>query len=106
MDHESDNDGNETDKKEEEVIGLVQMGENFLGQINQGKGLEEQNKDEDSDVNNEQVFKVTHTTTIVLQQRISDTQMLCWPNAPIKSTEKSPYKSGILHRRPLTFSSY
>lgn len=48
MDHESDNDGNETDKKEEEVIGLVQMGENFLGQINQGKGLEEQNKDEDT----------------------------------------------------------
>ena len=47
MDHESDNDGNETDKKEEEVIGLVQMGENFLGQINQGKGLEELNKDEE-----------------------------------------------------------
>lgn len=47
MDHENDDAGNETDKEEEEVIGLVQMGENILGQINQGKGLEELNKDEE-----------------------------------------------------------
>ena len=47
MDQDSDDDGNETDKEEEEVIGLVQMGESFLGQINQGKGLEEPKKDEE-----------------------------------------------------------
>ena len=47
MDQDSDDDGNGTDKEEEEVIGLVQMGESFLGQINQGKGLEEPKKDEE-----------------------------------------------------------
>ena len=47
MDHDSDDDGNETDKEEEEVIGLVKMGENFLGQNNQGKALEELEKDEE-----------------------------------------------------------
>ena len=40
MDHDSDDDGNETDKEEEEVIGLVQMGDNFLGQIDQGRNYE------------------------------------------------------------------
>ena len=47
LDHDSDDDGNETDKEEEEVIGLVEMGEDCLGQNNQGKGLEELEKDDE-----------------------------------------------------------
>ena len=46
--HDSDDNANETEKEEENVTGLVQMGENFQGQINQGKGLEEVKKDEKS----------------------------------------------------------
>jgi len=45
MDHDSDDDGNEADKEEEDIVGLVEMGEDILGQINQGKGLEEIKKD-------------------------------------------------------------
>jgi len=45
MDHDSHNDGKEADKEEEEVTGLVEMGEDILGQNNQGKDLEEIEKD-------------------------------------------------------------
>ena len=46
MDHDSDDDGNETDKEEEEVVVLVEIGEDILGQNNQGKSLEELEKDD------------------------------------------------------------
>jgi len=45
MDHDSDDDGNEADKEEEDIVGLVEMREDILGQNNQGKGLEEIEKD-------------------------------------------------------------
>ena len=47
LDHDSNDDSNETNKEEEEVIGLVEMREDFLGQNNQGKGLEELEKDDE-----------------------------------------------------------
>ncbi|PFX15194.1 putative serine/threonine-protein kinase [Stylophora pistillata] len=47
MDHNSEDDEDETDKGEERVIALVQVGEDILGQGDQRNGMEELEKDQE-----------------------------------------------------------
>lgn len=92
LDHDSEDDEDETDKEEERVIALVQVGEDLFGQDDQRKELEELEKDQEETgvitVQPEElpITAETHETSHTFNEHNSSTSFLS--STPAKTVAK------------------